>query len=1140
MSTCLRFPLPVVLIQLMVLVASGQDSGALRNLNSKVESLDRITMMHYNNGELRQALTYQIRAAELLSDFLAETDSVYLARIQVLATISDQLGEFGQAENYYAYIIEKVQKSPLNNSRFYCRILNDLGRLQTDFGKNDEAELNLMTAAQLYHTNSWQPDADYGIILNNLGLLFSKKGDFLEAREFYKRALQLTNESDLYSNTLAILLDNLGQVCRALGEYEKAVDHYKKALEGFLRTAGVSSSRYASTLNNLGLVYADLGLYSKAERSYLAALEVFQENDAITDQAITLSNLGMLCSTFGSFTKAVNYWEQAQELLDTTAGEFSDLVATTFNNLANVNEKMGNYSRAEEYLLKALELFKTSSIVDSSSIGIVLNNLGLVNASMNNLNKAEDLYLESLAIKRRTSGFESSAVASTLKNLSSLHSLHHRDYAKAEMYALQALEIRRKLHGESSSDYLYGLEDLRFLYQRMGSSKQLSAKLIEVPLKIVDNMLANMPIMSTQEKSDYLSHEEYIFKYWKSFYAWAYLHQPLVSRHYYNLELGVKSMILRSNTDMRNVIESKDDTTIRSSYERWLSLSQSLAKNPEIVNSGSSKYVGIGVNVKMSNDTMIITGIMENGPSATTSLTVGDRVLSVDGIQVAAVGMPLSEIIRMLKGSENTTVKLSVEDASHTSNREITITRSVVDSKSERTKKIEEAEQLEKQLSRASEEFMESLIRSKWEKVRDELSEDEASIEFSSFQYIDSLGNWTDSTLYTALILRSGDTCPRMVTLFEQRQLDALTEMETDDRQRIALLYRGAIPVAEQTTNYGNELYDLVWAPLEEHLQGVSKIHFSPSGSLHQISFSALTISEDSLLMDRYELNRVGSTAAITFEREERPPSDVVLFGGMDYSMDTTQLQNLAQNISTKNIRSRGVPVDLSRGNEEWSDLPGTRQEVEGITRIAQDAGVRTTAYLGEEAIEERYKNLGGKNSPTILHIATHGFFFPDPEKKQADRRLNGFLEDRPNVYKVSDDPMNRSGILFSGANASWTGNEPTTAENGILTAREATYVPLINTELVVLSACQTGLGEIKGSEGVFGLQRAFKAAGAEYLLMSLWKVPDQETAEFMESFYGQYLSNHTIPDSYHHAQRVMRDKYPNDPYKWAGFVLMR
>ncbi|MGB4205136.1 MAG: CHAT domain-containing protein [Bacteroidales bacterium] len=132
--------------------------------------------------------------------------------------------------------------------------------------------------------------------------------------------------------------------------------------------------------------------------------------------------------------------------------------------------------------------------------------------------------------------------------------------------------------------------------------------------------------------------------------------------------------------------------------------------------------------------------------------------------------------------------------------------------------------------------------------------------------------------------------------------------------------------------------------------------------------------------------------------------------------------------------------------------------------------------------------------------------------------------------------------ILFAGANRSWKGEENlgSNLEDGILTAYEASQIYLPNTQLVVLSACETGLGEIKGSEGVFGLQRAFKGAGAEYLLMSLWQVPDKETAEFMEQFYSKLFKTQDIEQSFKQTQKEMREKYKDEPFKWAAFVLVR
>jgi CHAT domain-containing protein len=176
------------------------------------------------------------------------------------------------------------------------------------------------------------------------------------------------------------------------------------------------------------------------------------------------------------------------------------------------------------------------------------------------------------------------------------------------------------------------------------------------------------------------------------------------------------------------------------------------------------------------------------------------------------------------------------------------------------------------------------------------------------------------------------------------------------------------------------------------------------------------------------------------------------------------------------------------------------------------------------------------------LHLATHGFFFPDPKKElpDVDRMLMTIDSQfsKKNVYKASDDPMLRSGLLFSGANKySGKAQENTITDNGILTASEISNLDLRACELVVMSACDTGLGDIKGSEGVFGLQRAFKMAGVKNMIMSLWQVPDKETSELFTEFYKLTFEGKSIHQAFKLAQLKMKEKY--DPYYWAGFVLL-
>lgn len=192
------------------------------------------------------------------------------------------------------------------------------------------------------------------------------------------------------------------------------------------------------------------------------------------------------------------------------------------------------------------------------------------------------------------------------------------------------------------------------------------------------------------------------------------------------------------------------------------------------------------------------------------------------------------------------------------------------------------------------------------------------------------------------------------------------------------------------------------------------------------------------------------------------------------------------------------------------------------------------------EARENAVKMLNDKQSPKVLHIATHGFFFPDPGDNTKDS-LKSKTYTSGKAFQQSDNPLIRSGLVFAGANDAWNGKYVDGQEDdGILTAYEVSNLYLPNTKLVVLSACETALGDIKGSEGVYGLQRAFKMAGVENLVMSLWKVPDNETAEFMQLFYNKLFEGKAIDKSFYEAQAAMRNKYRRSPYKWAAWILVK
>jgi CHAT domain-containing protein len=189
---------------------------------------------------------------------------------------------------------------------------------------------------------------------------------------------------------------------------------------------------------------------------------------------------------------------------------------------------------------------------------------------------------------------------------------------------------------------------------------------------------------------------------------------------------------------------------------------------------------------------------------------------------------------------------------------------------------------------------------------------------------------------------------------------------------------------------------------------------------------------------------------------------------------------------------------------------------------------------MGISANEESFKNLSGQ-SPELLHIATHGFFLAD----EKSIRETGFMQMINNQNNTYINPLLRSGLLFAGANRAWKNeNVIPGIEDGILTSEEIAHLNLSKTNLVVLSACETGLGEVQNSEGVFGLQRAFKLAGVKTIIMSLWKVPDEQTYQLMQVFYKNWLAGKSKHEAFKIAQKAIREKYPN-PYYWAAFVML-
>lgn len=371
-----------------------------------------------------------------------------------------------------------------------------------------------------------------------------------------------------------------------------------------------------------------------------------------------------------------------------------------------------------------------------------------------------------------------------------------------------------------------------------------------------------------------------------------------------------------------------------------------------------------------------------------------------------------------------------------------------------------------------------------------------------------------DSTRqYTAYVFGRDSRYPTLVKCFRQQQLDSLLF----GRQSYAL-YDSEL-VKDAATR-------LVWDSVRSLVPAGSTVYYVPSGAIHGIALEALPLDDGTTLGQHYKFVRLTSAREVARIHAGRyNMRDAALYGGLPYDLSPERMAEESK--AYEAVELTGV-VRSEYGTSGFKKLPGTRREVEGISKILSDSGYVVTEYMGAKGNAESFLALSGK-SPFILHIATHGFYYT-PEEAAGNNLLDGYT-----------DAMSLSGLVFAGGNAAWLGKKlPDGVLGGVLRASDIASMDLRHTGLAVLSACKTAQGRVT-AEGIYGLQRAFKKAGVGSIVMSLWNVSDKVTAEFMTAFYERLVDRATGGDrrkAFEQAREAVRSKHP-EPYYWAAFVML-
>lgn len=372
----------------------------------------------------------------------------------------------------------------------------------------------------------------------------------------------------------------------------------------------------------------------------------------------------------------------------------------------------------------------------------------------------------------------------------------------------------------------------------------------------------------------------------------------------------------------------------------------------------------------------------------------------------------------------------------------------------------------------------------------------------------------------------------------------AILLKKTGQPHIIPLCSTDELPISDSSNGYDQiqlkDLSNIILKPILNQLEGINTIYFTPDGELHNIPLEYLPLTNNKIFSDEYNTFRLSSSRVLIQNKAENHSRDIAVFGHMHYGNKFDELESdTVIEFSEDALAISDDKHSLLRAiRGTVKDLPNTQKEIYDINEIVSSNNFICTIYSENSAREEVFKGLSG-NAPGIVHIATHGKYWSKLDILDDESLRNvSFLQ---NIFKDYnfDDALSRSVLLFSGANASLQGKETHYIDDGILTAREISLLDLSNIDLLVLSACQTALGDVH-EDGVFGLQRGFKKAGVNTILMSLWEVDDEATQKLMVSFYKHLTDGTPKNISLRLAQKELRDTPGfNDPYYWAAFILL-
>ena len=1045
--------------------------------------------------------TYELKVESIKPATEQDRAGIEIENLNLKVTKLWQAGNYDQALPLAQQAVEKSEKLSGPESALLAGSLTDLAWIYYRKGNYAKAEPLYVRALAIRERTLGADHLEVAQTLNNLANVCRAKGDYAQAEPLYVRSLAI-REKVLGADhpIVAQSLNNLASLYEAKGNYAQAEPLYVRAVAINEKTLGANHPETATSLNNLAGLYQAKGDYAQAEPLYVRALAIREKllGGEHPQTAISISNLALLYHYKGDYPRAEALYVRALALKEKRLGADHLETATSLINLAGLYQARGDYVRAEPLYLRALAVKEKVLGPDHPETAFSLNNLAGLYQTKGDYAQAEPLYVRALAIREKALGPDHPETAFSLFCLAGL-SKNKGDNRQAETLLVRAVAIQEKALGPGHPELANSLNNLAMLYLNKGESTKAEPMLLRA-LAIKEKALGpNHRAFASSLNSVAAFYSD------QGEYARA---EPMYLR-----SLAIREKVFgadhpdvaQSFFNLAGMYSAKGDVGQAITYQvRGNEVSErDLVRN---LVSGSEHQKLLYLNKTAGNtDRTLSLQVLSAPQSLAAQQAALTIVLRRKGRALDAM---TSAIETLRRRQDPETQKLLDDYASLAGQLSILTLRGPRQQKSEAhlayLQNLEtQREKLEAEISTRSAEFKTEVTPITLEGVQQSIPSNAVLVEYAVYRPLNAKTNTFGERRYVVYVLDQTGKI-RFADLGEAARIDqaasAFRQAMSDKRKDTA---KTVIPLAQT-------LDALVMRPVRKLVGRASHLLISPDGMLNLVPFSALADEKGQYLVEKYTLTYLTSGRDLLRLKVKLPAQQSALvIANPDYAMGSG-------------------PILAGRHLKPLAFLPGTAKEGQEIQKLLPNATLVVQAKATTEVVKAVQR-------PEMLHIATHGYFLQDAapqESPTTDARGIDPVE-TTDVEKLKiENSLLRSWLFFAGANR---GQE---ASTGILTALEAAQLDLWGTKLVVLSACNTGLGEVKNGDGVFGLRRALVLAGSEAQMMSLWSVSDAGTRELMVEYYTRLKHGEGRSEALRHTQlKMLKDPKRQHPFYWAAFI---